>query len=134
MKVHRLKINSSPDCIKTVKNWIDDIAINYGVCEQLYPDILISITEAVNNAIHHGNRGDQSKNIFLVCKIKERKLKFEVIDEGEGFNPDEIPDPRSVEKIHTENGRGVLIMKSLASKVVFKKKGSKVEITFKYKS
>ena len=133
MKIHRLKINSSPDCIKTVKNWIDDIAIDYGICEELYPDILISMTEAVNNAIHHGNRGDESKKISLVCRVKERKIKFEVIDEGEGFNPDDIPDPRSSEKIETENGRGVFIMKSLASKVKFKRKGSKVEITFKYK-
>ena len=134
MKIHRLEIKSNPDCIKSVKKWIDEIAIKYQVCEDLYPDILISLTEAVNNAIYHGNKGDSNKMIYLVCKVKEKKLKFEVRDEGKGFDPDNIPDPTSLERIEQENGRGVLIMKTLASKVEFKKHGSRVEMTFKYKS
>jgi serine/threonine-protein kinase RsbW len=133
MKIHRLEFRSAPENIKLVKQWVDKIAIEYQVCEALYPDILISLTEAVNNAIHHGNKGDQQKKIYLVCKIKENKLKFIIRDEGQGFDPDVIPDPTSRERIAQENGRGVMIMKTLASKVEFKKKGSKVEMTFKYK-
>ncbi len=134
MKVHRLKFKSEPDSIKLVKQWVDQIALEYQICDALYPDILISLTEAVNNAIHHGNKGDSRKKICVVCKVKNDNLKFEVRDEGEGFNPDNIPDPTSMERIERESGRGVLIMKSLATKVEFKKKGSKVEMTFKYKS
>jgi len=134
MDVHRLKLKSNPGCLKTVKQWLDEIAIKYGVCESLYPDILISLTEAVNNAIYHGNRGDEQKRIVVVCKVKKNKLKFEVHDQGEGFNPDEVPDPRTGDRVETENGRGVLIMKSLAHKVRFKRKGTLVEMTFKYKS
>ena len=134
MKIYRLEFESNPDKIKLVKQWVDKIAIEYQVCDALYPDILISLTEAVNNAIHHGNKGDQQKKIYLVCKVKGDKLKFEVKDEGQGFDPDDIPDPTSLERIEQESGRGVMIMKTLATKVEFKKSGSKVEMTFKYKS
>ena len=134
MKIHKLKFESDPDKIKLVKQWIDKIAIEYQICEALYPDILISLTEAVNNAIHHGNKGDRSKKISVVCKVKENKLKFEVRDEGQGFDPEVIPDPTSMERIDRESGRGVMIMKTLATKVEFKKRGSKVEMTFKFKS
>ena len=134
MKIHKLKFESDPDKIKLVKQWIDKIAIEYQISESLYPDILISLTEAVNNAIHHGNKGDRNKKISVVCKVKEDKLKFEVRDEGQGFDPDGIPDPTSGERIDKENGRGVMIMKTLANKVEFKKKGSTVKMTFKLKS
>ncbi len=134
MKIHRLELKSIPENIKLVKKWVDEIAIEYQVCETLYPDILISLTEAVNNAIHHGNQGDKQKKIYLVCKVKNNKLKFQVSDEGKGFDPEDIPDPTSLGRIERESGRGVMIMKTLATKVEFKKKGSKVEMTFKFKS
>ena len=134
MKLHRLVFNSDPNSIRLVKQWFDQIAIKYSVCESLYPDILISLTEAVNNAIQHGNKGDVNKNICLICKVKPHELKFEVCDEGRGFNPRKIPDPTSIEKIEQENGRGVLIMRSLAHKVKFKKKGTTVEMTFNFKN
>jgi len=134
MKVHRLVFNSHPESIRLVKKWVDDIAAKYNVCEELYPNILISLTEAVNNAIYHGNKGDKSKRILLICNVKKSKLKFEVHDEGDGFNEMEIPDPLSAERIDKENGRGVMIMKELAHEVRFKKKGSLVQMIFKFKS
>jgi len=134
MKTHKLIFNSEPDSIKLVKDWLDKLAIEYNVCEELYPNILISLTEAVNNAIHHGNKCDANKRILLVCSVKKKKIKFKVMDEGEGFNEKNIPNPLSNERLTLENGRGVMIMKELAHEIRFKKHGSMVEMTFKFKS
>lgn len=134
MKIHKLVFNSDPNSIRLVKQWVDEIAIKYNICEELYPDILISLTEAVNNAIHHGNKGDKRKNILLICEARKSKLKFEVCDEGKGFCPSNIPDPLSEDRIELENGRGVMIMKELAHNIQFKKRGTIVQMTFKYKS
>lgn len=132
--MHKLVFNSDPNSIQLVKEWVDNLVIKYDVCEELYPDILISLTEAVNNAIHHGNKCDKSKRILLICTVKNSKMKFKVQDEGDGFNDKLLPDPCSKERVGLENGRGVMIMKELAHKIKFKKHGALVEMTFKFKS
>ncbi len=134
MKMHKLVFNSEPESIHLLKDWLDVLAAKYNICEELYPDILISLTEAVNNAIHHGNKCDANKRIMLVCNVKKHKMKFKVMDEGEGFNEKKLPDPLSSERITLENGRGVMIMKNLAHEIRFKKHGTMVEMTFKFKS
>ena len=131
MKTHYIVFKSNPENIRLVKHWLDDIAIEHSIHESVYPNILITLTEAVNNAIIHGNKCDTSKEIKLWCDIKSKKITFIVRDEGEGFDWNTIPDPRECERIQMENGRGVLIMQSLAHRVKFRKQGANVEITFK---
>lgn len=131
MKTHYIVFKSNPDNIRLVKHWLDDIAIRHGIHESVYANILITLTEAVNNAIIHGNKCDTSKDIKLWCDIKSKKIKFMVRDEGAGFDWNNVPDPRVCERLEMENGRGVLIMQSLAHKVKFGKQGANVEITFK---
>jgi serine/threonine-protein kinase RsbW len=133
MKSNFLVFKSDPENIHLVKRWLDDIALKHGFNETIYPNILVTLTEAVNNAIIHGNKCDLSKDISMWCDIKSEKIIFVVRDEGEGFDWNNIPDPRTCERIQIENGRGVLIMQSLAHKVKYKKQGANVEITFKIK-
>ena len=76
MKTHKLILNSDPNSIRLVKTWVDNISMKYNVCEELYPDILICLTEAVNNAIHHGNKRDVNKNISLICIVEKGRLQF----------------------------------------------------------
>lgn len=132
--MHRLVFKSEPKSIQLVKGWVDDLVIRYNVCDELYPDILISLTEAVNNAIHHGNKCDSNKIILIVCTVKKSEIKFKVQDEGDGFNDKDLPDPLSDGRIRLENGRGVLIMKELTHEIEFKRDGALVELTFRFKS
>ncbi|MGE5355687.1 MAG: ATP-binding protein [Deltaproteobacteria bacterium] len=131
MKTHYIVFKSDPNNIRLVKLWLDEIAILHCLTETIYPNILITLTEAVNNAIIHGNKCDINKDIKLWCDVKENKIKFIVRDEGDGFDWNNIPDPRTCERVNLENGRGVLIMQSLAHKVKYRKQGANVEITFK---
>jgi serine/threonine-protein kinase RsbW len=93
----------------------------------------ISLTEAVNNAIIHGNKNDETKKVQIYAHRKENGVAFCVTDEGAGFNHNRVPDPTCAEKLECCGGRGVYIMKTLADKIVFADNGSTVEMYFSIK-
>lgn len=93
--------------------------------------MLISLTEAVNNAIIHGNKADAKKFVKINCKEKTHEVVIRISDEGTGFNPLEIKDPTLPENIAECGGRGVFIMRELADQLVFLDDGRTVELHFK---
>ncbi len=97
----------------------------------LYPNILISLTEAVNNAMQHGNRYDRSKNIVVSYCEQPHFICLTISDEGSGFDPFKIPDPTTEDHIETEGGRGVFLMKQLTDEIHFHDHGRTVELMWK---
>ena len=97
-----------------------------------YYNILISVTEAINNAIIHGNRLDLNKDVKFELKADSNKIIITVTDEGSGFNPDELLDPTQPDNLLKENGRGVFLIKQLCDEVTIKStsKGTKVIMVF----
>jgi serine/threonine-protein kinase RsbW len=91
---------------------------------------MIAVTEAVNNAIVHGNRNDTSKNVKLTLELLDHSIKFRVEDEGKGFDYHDLPDPTAPENLIKPGGRGIFLMKNLCDEVAFKKKGKVVELDF----
>lgn len=128
-----LKLPSSPNSVSQLEHFLRKVINEHRVCESKFSDILVSLTEAVNNAIIHGNQNDVKKKVMVKCKTSNRGLQFSIVDEGKGFNPEAIPDPTSAEKLETCGGRGVFIINALADKVAIKSNGSTntVEIYFK---
>jgi serine/threonine-protein kinase RsbW len=116
--------------LSLVEKLIDQVCVEYRVNEDHYGNILIALTEAVNNAIIHGNKQDPSKHITLSCETKDNNLLFIVEDEGPGFDFDHLPDPTDPENIEKPNGRGVFLMKNLADEVNFFNNGNRVELKF----
>lgn len=91
---------------------------------------MIAVTEAVNNAIKHGNQNNSSKNVSLTLSLADGLIKFEVRDEGVGFDFHKLPDPTAPENIAKPGGRGIFLMKHLSDEVTFKEKGKVVELSF----
>jgi serine/threonine-protein kinase RsbW len=87
--------------------------------EDIFGNILLSLSEAINNAIVHGNKFNKDKLVYVKYKYKNDILVLEIKDEGEGFNPDEVPDPTTSENVEKLYGRGVFLIISLADKVEF---------------
>ena len=125
-----IKLSSSPTSITVLEEYLQDLLLENQHCASKFPDILISLTEAVNNAIIHGNKSDASKEVQVNCKHSKTGISFSIIDQGNGFDPENIPDPTSPEKIECCGGRGVFIINALADKVAYKNNGSTVEIYF----
>lgn len=130
--IHKtIELETSADSINTVTKYIDSI---YEVCEDemrdSYGNVIIAVTEAVNNAINHGNKNDTSKKITVSYKKENKLLTFTVGDEGEGFDFTDIPDPTDPENLEKLNGRGIFLMKNLVDDINFHEGGKKVELIF----
>jgi len=125
-----IQIPSIIDNIRMIESFIDNAKERFHLEDDIYGNIMIAVTEAVNNAIKHGNGGDSTKNVSLSLVLNESLLKFIVSDEGKGFEFHNLPDPTSPENLEKLGGRGIFLMKHLADEVDFKKDGSIVELSF----
>lgn len=113
-----------------IESFIDNAKEKFHLDDDIYGNIMIAITEAVNNAIKHGNLSDSSKNVSLSLSLDERLIKFRIEDEGQGFDYENLPDPTSPENIEKPGGRGIFLMKHLSDEVSFKDGGRIVELSF----
>lgn len=117
--------------VQLVEKYIDEICQFYNIGEENYGNILVAVSEAVNNAICHGNRLDPSKSVKFFYETKDFNLCFIIEDEGDGFNPDTLPDPTDPNNISSPNGRGVFLMKKLSDDIKFLNDGRRVELYFR---
>ena len=99
MEQHHLKISSKSENLTKVEKLIDEICETYNIGESNYGNILIALTEAVNNAIVHGNKSNPDKEVDIAFDNEGDWMKFTIKDEGEGFNFDALPDPTAPENI-----------------------------------
>jgi serine/threonine-protein kinase RsbW len=125
-----IEFPSIVDNIKIVESFIDNSRDEYNISDDLYGNILVAITEAVNNAIQHGNQGDKEKLVKLTCSSGPTEISFVIEDEGQGFDYNTLPDPTSSENILKPDGRGIFLMKHLCDVLRFENQGSKVEMVF----
>ena len=91
--------------------------------------IKLALEEALVNAVKHGNKLDKSKTVRVSYRISDLRADVTIEDEGEGFNPAELPDPCAVENLERCCGRGILLMRAYMSSVVFNTRGNKVTMT-----
>jgi serine/threonine-protein kinase RsbW len=131
--VETLTITSDPHNIALVEAYIEDIRAKFNIADEAYGNILISLTEAANNAIIHGNDSDPSKMVTITSQLdpKGKSVTFTITDQGSGFDHNNLPDPTAPENIEQPCGRGVFLMMQLADMVVFSNQGSTVEMQFR---
>jgi serine/threonine-protein kinase RsbW len=89
----------------------------------------IAVTEAVNNAIKHGNKADPKKKVRIHFELFDDSIVVKVADEGRGFDPDRLRDPLDPENILRESGRGIFILRALMDDVSFCFSDSGTEVT-----
>ena len=125
-----IKFESRYENLALTEKLINDISEQFKLPEDYYGNILVAVTEAVNNAIQHGNKSNPDKNIELQFKKEKNSFQFIIKDEGNGFDFDHIPDPTDPANIEKINGRGVFLMRNLADKVEFFDNGRVVQLNF----
>lgn len=129
-KYQTLKINSNAQSLRLVERLIEDVCQVYGVNEDCYGNMLIAVTEAVNNAIHHGNQDDPEKVVRIGFESDNSKLVFSITDEGQGFDPLSLPDPTDPANLDKISGRGVFLMQNLSDSITFEQNGKRVLLGF----
>lgn len=130
IREQKISFPSTSGNIVIVEKLINDICTSYQVSEDHYGNILVAVTEAVNNAIQHGNKQDPGKKVDVEFKADEKVITFLVHDQGEGFDPTALPDPTSPENLEKPSGRGVFLMRHLADKIEFSDSGRTVHLNF----
>ena len=128
--INKLAIPSDFEALGQVEMLVDSVCNELGVNEEFYGNVLIAVTEAVNNAIEHGNHHSLAAEVNVAVGDNPSEFCFNVKDQGKGFDFVNLPDPTSPENLMKENGRGVFLMKNLADEVVFEDEGSSVNIYF----
>lgn len=112
-----IAIPSSQEYLTDVDVFIEGILRGYGADESVIADIAISVSELVNNAICHGNQSTEQKTVKVSISRDGKEINITIVDEGGGFNPDDIEDPLADENLLKEAGRGFFIVKSLMDRV-----------------
>ena len=128
--VDSIEIDSDFSSINIVELFIDDMCLKLSVSDDLYGNVLIAVSEAVNNAIQHGNQFSKTLKVALNVCDSEDVFNFSISDKGKGFDSTNLPDPTSPENVLKENGRGIFLMKNLADEVEFLNNGSLVNLYF----
>ncbi|EAZ81810.1 ATP-binding protein [Algoriphagus machipongonensis] len=130
MKSIKISIPSLIENIKIIESFIDNARDNFEINDDIYGNIMISVTECISNAIIHGNKHDKSKLVHLELATEEGLLKFIIEDEGRGFNYNELKDPTAPENIEKPGGRGIFLIKHLSDEVKFEEDGRKTILSF----
>jgi serine/threonine-protein kinase RsbW len=91
--------------------------------------VKLAVEEALVNAIKHGNQLDPAKNFRVAYSIDENHFSITITDEGPGFNPEEVPDPREECNLDRPCGRGVFIIRHFMTSVEYRGRGNIVEMT-----
>jgi serine/threonine-protein kinase RsbW len=129
--MQQLQFHSQPENIAVIERLIDEIRDGQSFQEECYGDVLIAMTEAVNNAIIHGNRLDENKLVFVEYELRASDLYFKTTDQGPVFDFEHVPDPTAPENLEKPNGRGVFLMRQLSDECTFTDEGRVVEMLFR---
>ncbi len=120
--------------LKEVSGEIAERLESKGAGGQLVFDVRVAVEEALRNAMLHGNRMDPGKKVNIEAEFGEKAVRITVIDEGSGFDHQEIPDPTDEENILKTGGRGVFLIKHLMDEVKYEDGGRKVVMVKYFKA
>ena len=126
----RIEVPALTENIRMIESFIDNAREKFHLDDDIYGNIMIAVTEAVNNAIKHGSKSDGSKNVLLSLLIDQSTLKLKIEDSGRGFDFSHLPDPTAPENLEKPGGRGIFLMKHLSDDVKFLDGGRIVELSF----
>jgi serine/threonine-protein kinase RsbW len=88
----------------------------------------LALEEAFTNAVRHGNKMDASREVKIAYSVGRDRVEVSVTDDGEGFDPESVPDPRYGDNLYKPEGRGLFLMRSYMDKVVFNERGNSVRM------
>ena len=123
---------SDPKNVHRVEQFLLKMNSSLKFSDEQLGTLLVVVTEAVNNAIIHGNKRNASKKVVVTGTVQDHLLVIKVKDEGKGFDPQGIPNPIDEGNLLRESGRGVFLMRQLAENVSYNSKGNEVTMKIRF--
>ena len=114
------KMSAGVNLVEEIVGQVGARGYSDGVCFA----IRLSLDEALANAIRHGNSNDPAKNITIEYTLTDEVFRVTVCDQGTGFDPNSLPDPRLDENLNRPCGRGVMLMRVYMTEVQYNEQGN----------
>lgn len=123
-------LSSDIQNVSIVEELIDNQSAVCELSDEIYGKLLLAVVEALNNAIVHGNKNSSEKKVTVHYQLNNEVIIYTISDEGDGFDPNSLPDPTAPENLEKDCGRGIFLMKNLADEVIFSDNGRTVCLKF----
>lgn len=107
------------DILEAIQAFVDRLAAIGGLDEDGIHDLSVSVRECVVNALKHGNKLDPAKRVCLTFGFSPGMIEVWIQDQGEGFDPDAVPDATAPENILNAAGRGLFFMRAFMTEVEY---------------
>lgn len=127
-EIVRMRFISELFFIDIVQGIVQKILEKAHVIEDEVFWMCLSVREATINSIKHGNRFDRSKYVEFGLEMRERRLRVEISDQGDGFNAEQVPNPLDEENLLKPSGRGIFYIRSFMDHVSFKRSNTGMTI------
>ena len=129
-QIKKLVLQSSFEEMEKLPSFVDSLQRRMACSDEKSGHMMLSLSEAVNNAIVHGNDLQEEKKVTIIAVLENDILSVSVADEGTGFDPKGIPDPLKEENLLNEGGRGIYLIRQYTDEVYFEDNGSKIIMAF----
>ena len=127
---YHLEIESDPNNLITVEEFVNYFCKDVNIPDEKLANIFLAVTEATTNAIIHANKCDTNKIVTIDAYVENAKLIIKIKDEGEGFEPGNIPDPTEPENLLKDSGRGIYLMRVYMDDMKYIRTPSGMELVF----
>jgi serine/threonine-protein kinase RsbW len=117
LETTELSLPSRIETVAQAAHAVADFVTRSGISEEAAYGIDMAVREAVTNAVVHGNGQDEGKAVELTLKSSPEAVEITVHDQGQGFNPEAVPDPTEDENILKTSGRGIFFMRTFMDEV-----------------
>ncbi len=124
----RATIPSNPRNIGKVESFLKKVNKAIHLDEIQFHKLMVSLTEAVNNAIVHGNKSDPAKKVVMKCEHLPGWLLLIVEDQGKGFKLENVENPLKKKNLMKESGRGIFLMRTLMDRVEFENTSAGLQV------
>ena len=125
-----------PNDIRSIEHAVEYVTRHCSSCgeyaRRLNLNFRVGLTEALSNAMLYGNASDPEKRVRVEVTVGVEKVSVRVTDQGEGFDPETVPDPTLPGNISKTGGRGIFLMKALMDEVQFNERGNSVTLVLRF--
>jgi serine/threonine-protein kinase RsbW len=120
---------SDPGEARRIQEEIEQLLHARRVNEHDIFSIKLALEEALVNAIKHGNQMDRGKKVRIVYQLLPDRFEVQITDDGNGFDPGDVPDPTAFENLERPCGRGLMLMRHYMTEVSFSARGNTVTMS-----
>ena len=115
----KLDIASRIEMVEVVQAVVSHLCSTLGVDEDGSHYVNVAVRESVVNAVKHGNKLDENKRVTVWFSCAPDRIEVVIKDEGQGFDPDSVPNPVAEENLLKAYGRGIFFMRSFMDEIEY---------------